>query len=266
MNAQLDIIEFLDIFDAFKCEPLELVAPKVERAASGPFSPVDERAENSDARNLQFELSLAAEWRLNGLNVRIGEPDFTLLAGSSEFIIECKRPFSEGSIRSNIRNAKGQLAVHLDKYKSAFGAIAISVSRIVVPPTHALISSSLLPSVQRDPQRYIRAALAESKESGQSSEMIMLKWSRGVYKEMDAMAKRTRWRNFDFHERVVGIFFHAAPYFSHWKGLSGRLAHSMIASIGDPGPAFTYLESATGRAYNQGWPKPHSQRPTRGAR
>jgi len=40
---------------------------------SGPFMPVAETKQNSDARNMQFELALAAEWRLNGLNVSMGE-------------------------------------------------------------------------------------------------------------------------------------------------------------------------------------------------
>jgi hypothetical protein len=255
-DADHDVIEFLDIFDAFQSEPHELIAPKIERASSGLLSPVDERAEKADARNMQFELSLAAEWRLNGLNVTIGEPDFTLSVGTTNFIVECKRPYSEGSVRSNIKEAKRQLAPQLDKDANAFGAIAISVSRIVVPPSQMLISDSLLPSVQRDPERHLRALLRESRERAYSPEDIGSLFTRGLGQEMDALAKRVRWRNFDCHERVVGIFFHAAPHFAHASGLDGRLAVSIIGPIGTAGPAFTYLESATDTAYNQGWRRP----------
>jgi hypothetical protein len=255
-DAEHDVIEFLDIFDAFESEPHELIAPKIERASSGVLSPVDERSEKADARNIQFELSLAAEWRLNGLDVKIGEPDFTLFVGTTKFIVECKRPYSEGSVRSNVKSANRQLGPQLDKDANAFGAIAISVSRIVVPPDALFISESLLPSVQRDPERHLRALLRESRERAYTSEDITLMWTPRLGQEMDALAKRTRWRNFDCHERVVGIFFHAAPHFAHATGLSGRMALSMIGSIGTEGPAFTYLESATGIAYNRGWRVP----------
>ena len=73
MNANLDVTEFLDIFEAFRNESPDRIVPKLERAWSGPFMPVAETKQNSDARNMQFELALAAEWRLNGLNVSIGE-------------------------------------------------------------------------------------------------------------------------------------------------------------------------------------------------
>jgi hypothetical protein len=32
MNAEREVIEFLDIFDAFKSEPYDLIAPKLKRA------------------------------------------------------------------------------------------------------------------------------------------------------------------------------------------------------------------------------------------
>jgi hypothetical protein len=107
--AQSDVAEFTDIHAAFGQEEPERIVPKLERALSGPFSAINETNENSDARNVQFELSLAAEWRLNGLSVDIGEPDFTLHLGTTNFLIECKRPSSEGSVRRNIRQAKNQL-------------------------------------------------------------------------------------------------------------------------------------------------------------
>jgi hypothetical protein len=211
---------------------------------------VDERAQNADARNVQFELSLAAEWHLNGLNVRIGEPDFTLSAGATDFIVECKRPYSEGSIRSNIRSAKRQLASQLDNSKNVFGAIAVSVGRILVPPTHGMITNSLLPSVQRDPARHLRALLAER---GQTRDALALKLQHDLGDMIEALTKRVRWCNFDFHERVVGMFFHAAPSYVTYRR-SGRMAMSLIGPVGNPGPAFTYLETATSAGYNRGWP------------
>lgn len=252
LNANLEVTEFLDIFDAFKSEPHDLIAPKIRRASSGSFKPVDERPESADARNIQFELSLAAEWRLNGLSVTIGEPDFILSAGATDFIVECKRPYSEGSIRSNIRSAKRQLSAQLDNSENAFGAIAISVGRILVPPGRSFFPTSWLPSVQRDPERHLRALLAEQR---QTPEALMLAWQKGLGDDMDALAKRVRWTNFDFHERVVAVFFHAAPPFMNSRGM-GRMALLSIGSVGVPGPAFTYLDSTTLAAYGPESPMP----------
>jgi len=56
--------------------------------------PVAETKQNSDARNMQFELALAAEWRLNGLNVSIGEPDLTLSVGATNYLIRVQKAIS----------------------------------------------------------------------------------------------------------------------------------------------------------------------------
>src|SRR5579863_509690 len=223
VNASLDVVEFLDIFEAFRNESPDRIAPKLERASSGPFMAMAETKQNSDARNMQFELALAAEWRLNGLNVNIGEPDLTLSVGSTKYIIECKRPFREESVRANIRGAKNQLAARLDSAENYFGAVAISVSRIVVPPAHAFMKRSALPSVRRDPILLQAALLQEARDDRNT---LMRKWYNTLGREIQAVMARTRFQKFDFHERLVGMFFHAAPPFI--LDGQGRLALSVI--------------------------------------
>jgi hypothetical protein len=245
LYANLDVTEFLDIFDAFRAEPYDRIAPKLARALSGPFMPLAETKDNADARNIQFELTLAAEWRLYGLNVSIGEPDLTLSAGATNFIIECKRPYREESIRANIRGAKHQLATRLDMAESFFGAVAISVSRILVPGTHTLMNRSALPSVKRNPLLLQRAL---SQEAGEDPRVVLPIWTRGLGRDIQRLMDRNRWSRFDFHDRLVGMFFHAAPPFVLGGG-RGRLAVSVIAPVGRPGPGFTYLHDVTEAAY-----------------
>ena len=173
--------------------------------------------------------------------------------------LECKRPFREESVRANIRDAKNQLATRLDSAENCFGAVAISVSRIVVPPTHAFMKRSALPSVQRDPV-LLQTALLQ--EAGDGLNTLTWKWTKTLNRDVQAVMTRTRFRRFDFHERLVGMFFHAAPPFI-LEG-QGRLAVSVIAPVGKPGPAFIYLQDSTNTAYNRGWPS--TTQPVKGAK
>jgi hypothetical protein len=59
--------------------------------------------------------------------------------------------------------------------------------------------------------------------------------------------------NSDFHERLVGMYFYAAPPLIHPQGLGG-IAIALVGPVGSAGPAFTYLSSATDTANNPGWP------------
>jgi len=126
-------LEFYDIMRAFAHEPSSLLRSKLVRALSGSAHPSLEQKHSTDARNITFELALAAEWKLLGLDVMIGEPDITLRIGTVEYIIECKRPYRAESIRPNVRDAADQLSKELNKggREAAMGVIAISVGRVL---------------------------------------------------------------------------------------------------------------------------------------
>ena len=111
---------------------------RLERALSGPAQPVDENQKNSDGRNVWFELALAADWKLRGASIRLGEHDLQLFRDNKKFLMACKRPASEHSIRSNIRGAISQLNENLNEnlrlaQEDVFGVIAISLSRVLNP-------------------------------------------------------------------------------------------------------------------------------------
>jgi hypothetical protein len=78
-------------------------------------------------------------------------------------------------------------------------------------------------------------------------------WSRMIGRDVKAVMQTSRWGSVDFHERIVGIFFHAAPMFSLENHGSGRYAVSTIDCVGRRGPAFDLLATETNAAYRRGW-------------
>ena len=107
--ALIEALEWGNILEAFRSEPPTKLKPKVKRALKGSINLTEEDPQNADGRNTQFELALAAEWRLFGLKVDVGEPDCILTLDGTPFLTECKRPFRESSIADNIDDAASQL-------------------------------------------------------------------------------------------------------------------------------------------------------------
>jgi len=90
---------------AFQNDPSPVVGPALKRALSGPLHPIHENSRNRDGRNIWFELALAAEWRLRGASVILGEPDLRLTREDVTFLVACKRPATTESIEANLRDA-----------------------------------------------------------------------------------------------------------------------------------------------------------------
>ena len=108
---------------------------KISRALCGPISPMEESPRNNGARNAMFELVLAANWRSGGAIVKLGEPDIRIVLGGTNFLVECKRPFSAKGVRRNIEDAAGQLRTALGEpaEASSYGLVAISLSAYSTP-------------------------------------------------------------------------------------------------------------------------------------
>lgn len=178
----VEALEFCDVFRAFEHERVEVLRPKLERILKGPFRPEEETTDNADARNVMFELALAALWRLRGADVSIGEPDVTLRLDGVPYFVECKRPFRETSIRANIREATRQLKGKLDSAGEggSMGIVAISVSRILNPGT-----------------KIFKAPTEKSDLLGELLERMMYE-------------NKRHWPRSDHHPRVVAALFHAS--------------------------------------------------------
>ena len=124
----VEALELRTVYLAFSSANTETVRPILRRALSGPFQPFKETRENAAGRNAMFELALAAEWKLKGGVVDVGEPDITLDCSETSFIIECKRPWHQHSIRSNIKDAAKQVAIKTSALDTHYGVVALSAS------------------------------------------------------------------------------------------------------------------------------------------
>lgn len=128
----VEALEANDVFAAFQNDTPEELAPKVKRALNGPARPADERANNRDGRNVWFELSLAADWRLRGAVVSLGEPDLRLTKDGLTFLLACKRPDNRNSVKRNLELALAQLNNHLKGTPdNCFGVVALSLNRVL---------------------------------------------------------------------------------------------------------------------------------------
>jgi hypothetical protein len=130
-----EALEIHKIIRAFSNDQSHVLKGKISRALCGPISPLDEQPRNSEARNAMFELSLAADWKNGGADVKLGEPDIHVRFGDKSFLVECKRPFYTHSVRANIRTAAQQLEAILatSGHEDSFGVIAVSLNRVFSP-------------------------------------------------------------------------------------------------------------------------------------
>src|SRR2546421_2542385 len=174
----VEALEFSDILRAVEKDDPKVIGSKLERALSGPLRPADETPKNSDGRNTMFELAFAAQLRLAGAEVSVGEPDIAVTLSGRRFLIECKRPFREDSVRANVRGAAEQLKAHLEANSEAAGIVAISVTRILKPGTKLFVA----------PTKAARERL------GDRVEQLMRESEQG-------------WQKYEFHPRVPTVSF-----------------------------------------------------------
>jgi hypothetical protein len=212
--GMIEAFEFCDIFRAFEKERPEFLAPKLERALSGPFRPAEETHKNSDGRNTMFELALAADLRLGGADVCVGEPDIKLTLDNQLFLVECKRPFREHSIHANVRGAADQLARQLRNDQDAAGIIAISVSRVFNPGTKLFVAPS-----EEDRERF-----------GDRLEAMMRE-------------REDDWNNYNLHPATVAVLFHVrTPGVFEDQNLLTKMSYACVTSTGHAKDRFGILE------------------------
>lgn len=95
----------------------------------GKLKSIDEIGRSRDhARNIFFQLELASFLRNHGINI-VGFDDIEFNFDGYNFIVECKRPFLEKNIPSNINKAFSQLREKLKENEK--GIIAIGLDKCV---------------------------------------------------------------------------------------------------------------------------------------
>ncbi len=129
--------EFVDVASSLRdADPAELL-PVLRKAVQGPANPATEEAQisSNDARNIMFELVIAARLTRAGLRTSLQEPDVVANLDDWRFLIACKRPLSDVGIKRNVAAAGLQLRRGLQKEKHArsIGLVALSVSKVLNP-------------------------------------------------------------------------------------------------------------------------------------
>jgi hypothetical protein len=136
LNGIAQASEFIDIHRGLRRVPRseELAARLRDFVGSTPML-LDETTENSRARNIGFELSIAATAARGGLPVELVAPaDLSIQTSARSFFVECKRPFRERKVPNRIRGGLKQLASRYDTAPdphTARGFLAVSISRLV---------------------------------------------------------------------------------------------------------------------------------------
>jgi len=154
MWGLMEAKEFSGIFPFIKewhKDNPDYIKRKLEVILMGTDSPGDETPVNNESRNTLFELVLAGILAGNGVDIRFeSNADLAVHTNWGPIYIECKRPYSNKSLRSNVLKAEKQLVRRLRTTTNARGAIAISVSRVINPdlrllcgPTHKAILEKL---------------------------------------------------------------------------------------------------------------------------
>jgi hypothetical protein len=191
---------------------------KVLRAISGPIAPLSEQPKNSTARNAMFELSLAADWKNGGAHVVLGEPDIEFILATTRFIVECKRPFYDHSVRGNIREAASQLGKELNKpgNENTYGFVAISLSRVFTQGDLVCFAD------EREGRDFVNATL---------------QWLIDENREAWGVSGSET-----FHERFVAVMFHLAV---PWDMNGQRLVHTAMSNFVKVGNSATGWEILT---------------------
>jgi hypothetical protein len=194
----IEALEAYEIFMAYRADSSSVLSSSLKRALSGPVQPSMENERNRDGRNIWFELVLAAEWKLRGAQVHLGEPDLRLVHNNTRFLIACKRPAREESVRANIRAAISQLNENLKSApKDTFGVVSISLSYVLNNGT--------------------KYWTGEIEQLGDLLHQQMVRY-------------RSVWQSAEADSRICAILFHAATPSDLGKDVDLSLATYAVAS------------------------------------
>ncbi len=129
-----ETMPFIQIYEQFNSlKPHESIPFfKLKKVIGGSFLPKHEDAVTNEARNILFELELAALLKLRGLKI-VGFDDIAVELGDATCGIQCKRPMTSKTLPRNIDEALRQLQVGFNASENdeKMGIIALSVDKIL---------------------------------------------------------------------------------------------------------------------------------------
>lgn len=110
-----------------------LLAKKLSKMLGGSHSPTTETHNNSEPRNVQFELVLLSDLLISGLKAYLREPnpDIEVIVVGRVYSIECKRVFSDSdhSVQDNVGSALKQLLKIIGDDQRKRGIVALAIER-----------------------------------------------------------------------------------------------------------------------------------------
>jgi hypothetical protein len=109
--------------------------PKLRDILGGPPLPNEEDENSNHARNILFELNLAAKLWVAGLAPTLGErPDLYCEVAKKRLLIECKRPLTRKGARKRIGKAWSTLTqLAKSDLPGTRGVVALSVTKLINP-------------------------------------------------------------------------------------------------------------------------------------
>lgn len=188
-----------------RARPAEEVIPSIRRVIAGPELPSEEEHSSNQARNIQFELFLAATLWQCGVQVELAEPDLRCKIGDLTILFACKRLFAQNRLNKRINEATKQLRRNLESLppKTSAGIIAISLSRVI-----GTIEQAVRITNQQEGLEHLAAAI-------NALAMHRAKW------------RRTR--------EAEGIIFHLTSIFNNEE--TNRLEPGSFMTLFGDGPA-----------------------------
>jgi hypothetical protein len=139
VSSVFEIHDFIDIYYAFKDEPVEELhglRDKLQKGVNGPINSADETSKSTSSRNYIFEALMAARSHHphRGVNTMLNtESDTGITIKKKKLWIECKRISSASKIEANVKDASNQLEKILSRKKGSGnrGVVAIDVTKLL---------------------------------------------------------------------------------------------------------------------------------------
>lgn len=148
VNSLYESSELISIYEGLHPISSELLVARLRDFVKGTeFATSESTATSSNrARDVAFELFMASLFAKAHYQLDFGtEADLIANDDNNTYLLECKRPRSSHSVRSNVRAAAGQISRRLAKIAAkdcVYGIIAGSISRIINPEMKLVSASS----------------------------------------------------------------------------------------------------------------------------
>ncbi len=136
MNSVIEAREIVGIWKGLHSLGDPTIAAELKEVPWGQTRLWEEPSTGNQARNDAFHLYFKSLLARAGFNIlRHHTCDVMFEDGGTEFLVECKRAYSEKRVDDLVRGAKNQLRRHYEEDASRRGFIALSATRIPCPGT-----------------------------------------------------------------------------------------------------------------------------------